>query len=982
MQENHWSQIERIFNQAVELPGARKREFVVESCGGDAPLRDEILALLEEDAEPGNLLNSPAFSHGIRIFDERANLVPSDLRIPNYEILEPLGQGGMGTVYLAEDARLERLVALKLLPDTLKDDTEIVLRFQQEAKAASAISHPHVAHIYEYGQTDGHHFLAMEYVPGRTLRDVLEEKTLTKACALDIACQIADALAAAHRQGIVHRDVKPENIMLIDENFVKVLDFGLAKITAISQDEKKRLRPRRSDPNSVETVPGVILGTAAYMSPEQVRGQTVDARADVWSLGVIAYEMLAGTRPFKGATPSDIRASVLLIEPPPLDIEAGGAKTKTDAVVRRALSKQVAERFPTAEEFARELRDLHKHFESIEPCENTFDRRRPPSVSDAKRSAAGKNPLRLTLLAILMVTGVLFFTGNFLSEKTSEKTSGVNRTVRVNTGGKAVRAALSRSGELLVYALEEAGKQGLFLRRNELQTRASDVRTLLAPADWQFVGVSFAPDKKSVYYAAKKDGATFASLYRLSLDGGEPQKLLERIESAAVFSPDGGQMVFLRLSADDSHESLIIANADGSGEREFYTRRMPEYIPHPAQPAWSPDGSTIICAAGTYGADNKQQIVPVAINVRDGKAVPVFSEPWAEIWQASWTSDGGAFVITGRRDLSADNKQLWLISYPGGEAKRLTDDFNDYYGVSVERRRDDGGEQLTTMILERTSRLEQIDLSGKHLTQTNLTDAGDDGFGVSFTNGGIVYGSMADGNPDIWALDEDGTRRQLTTDAHADMYPAATADGRFIVYISERSGVKSLWRMNRDGSRQTLLASGAASQQFAVSPDSRFVYYQSYFDGAAALWRVSVEGGPAEKVAAGKFEFPTVSPDGKFILVAEPHTETNESRLVVRSAHNFAQIVSTLTPVAGINLSAAAPTPLRWTADGKEIVYVVTKKGVSNLWSQTIDAAGAAKQLTNFTHNRIYSFDLSPGNRRAVCSRGEQTRFIALLQIN
>src|SRR5215471_13730545 len=283
------------------------------------------------------------------------NLSPNT-SIAHYRIVSKIGAGGMGEVYLAHDAKLDRKVALKILSSDVAADPSRINRFVQEAKAASALNHPNIITIHEIDSYESGHFIATEFIDGATLRDRLRNAPLTAGAALDIASQISAALAAAHQAGIIHRDIKPENVMIRADGLVKVLDFGLAKLTAGSQSD-----PEAATQIHSETQPGMIMGTVAYMSPEQARGQAVDQRTDIWSLGVVLYEMLTGAQPFHGRTPSDTLANILHYEPEPLPIEA--LPMELAKVLRRMLAKDLEARYQTILDVAADIKRLQKQME-------------------------------------------------------------------------------------------------------------------------------------------------------------------------------------------------------------------------------------------------------------------------------------------------------------------------------------------------------------------------------------------------------------------------------------------------------------------------------------------------------------------------------------------------------------------------------------------------------------------------------------------
>ena len=308
MQSERWQNCSEIFNGAVEQPPNQRAAFLAQGCNGDHALRRGVELLLKYHDEAGDFIQTPAFEVAPDLLADDPDALLGE-RLGSYRIDAVLGAGGMGIVYLAYDERLERKVALKLLPRLLVANDEQLQGLQREARTASALNHPNIVTIHEIGEIDSTHFIATEFIEGTTLRERMAKGPIPPDEALDITIQVASALCIAHRAGIVHRDIKPENIMLRPDGYVKVLDFGIAKL----------IQPELSTGVEPMTQHGLVIGTTRYMSPEQARGETVDVRSDLWSLGAVLYEMLAGRAPFDGKTPSDVMAAILLNHPEPLD---------------------------------------------------------------------------------------------------------------------------------------------------------------------------------------------------------------------------------------------------------------------------------------------------------------------------------------------------------------------------------------------------------------------------------------------------------------------------------------------------------------------------------------------------------------------------------------------------------------------------------------------------------------------------------------
>src|SRR5438876_9784086 len=408
MKAERWKQVNDLFQSAVERAPGERAAFLHEACHGDEGLRREVDSLLTSYERAENFIELPAFEVAPELVtNDRADALVGNV-FGHYRIESLIGVGGMGEVYLARDERLGRKAALKLLPDTLTTDETQLSRFKNEARSASALNHPNILTVYEIGAEGDRQFIATEFIEGITLRGSLACGRINLHAALEIAVQVASALAAAHEAGVVHRDVKPENIMLRPDGYAKVLDFGIAKLT------EQRLA---SDDHTVETTgvlqtrPGLVLGTAHYMSPEQARGQKVDARSDIWSLGVVLYEMVGGSPPFRGETPSDCIASILTTEPPPLSGVFPDVPVKLESILQKALRKKSDERYQTIKEMLADLRILKGKLETESSLPQT-KARAESIVSKIKRHKRG---VLLTLAAALLVAAAVAYSFFFVA---------------------------------------------------------------------------------------------------------------------------------------------------------------------------------------------------------------------------------------------------------------------------------------------------------------------------------------------------------------------------------------------------------------------------------------------------------------------------------------------------------------------------------------------------------------------------------------
>ena len=381
--KKHWQQVKEVFEGALEREGSEREAFLDRSCLNDVALRKEVESLLRSYGEAGSFMEAPAVAFAAEsLVGEQKKLSVGQV-VKHYEVISPIGEGGMGEVYLAKDTILGRRVALKVLPEYVGRDPDRLRRFKQEARSASTLNHPNVCVIHEIGETeDGRPFIAMEHIEGVTLRQRMNEREMKLGEALDIAGQVADALTAAHEARIVHRDIKPENIMIRRDGYVKVFDFGLAKLT----EQRHQSESATMSTLLVNSSPGTVMGTAAYMSPEQARGVPVDERTDIWSLGVVLYEMVSGHPPFTGQTPTDVVVAIVERDPPSLSQYLPGTPAELERIVRKALRKDTEQRYQIVKEMAIDLRSIRKELE----IDSQLDRPTAPAFSGGARTISGE----------------------------------------------------------------------------------------------------------------------------------------------------------------------------------------------------------------------------------------------------------------------------------------------------------------------------------------------------------------------------------------------------------------------------------------------------------------------------------------------------------------------------------------------------------------------------------------------------------------
>ncbi|HET9710348.1 MAG TPA: protein kinase, partial [Pyrinomonadaceae bacterium] len=537
MTPERWQQVKEIFNSAINYRPEERGFFLSQACSGDENLRREVESLIASHEQSGEFIDQPAFVAAASLLaDEKVELRAGDT-IGSYQVLSFISRGGMGEVYLAEDKRLGRRVALKLLPSSFTTNDDRLRRFEQEARAASALNHPNIITIYEIRQAANSHVIATEFVEGETLRQRISRSGLTLSEALNIAIQIADALAAAHKAGIIHRDIKPENVMLRPDGYVKVLDFGLAKL---SEDAAPAIAAE-APTIQVRTGSGIVIGTAGYMSPEQARGLGVDHRSDIFSLGAVIYEMIARRKPFEGETPSDTLAAILKTEPPPLPRVAAGVPPELARIVTKSLRKDREERYQVVKDLWLDLKALKQELEfqdklgasEAEPTAVMIPGEPTATLSGPRqtisRSAISESiSIELkrhkvaaavtSMVLILIVAGAGFGVYKWLNRAVPVEHFTNVKFTRLTSSGNVIHSTISPDGKYIVYALSDRSSQSLYIR----QVSTANDTLIVPPAPVGIYGMTFSHDGTELYYVVKAND--IGTLYRIPALGGTSVK--------------------------------------------------------------------------------------------------------------------------------------------------------------------------------------------------------------------------------------------------------------------------------------------------------------------------------------------------------------------------------------------------------------------------------------------------------------------------
>lgn len=870
--------------------------------------------------------------------------------IRHYRIESLLGEGGMGVVYRAHDTRLGRSLALKVLPQQFVGDRIRLARFVQEAQSASALNHPHIITIYEIGDTGDSegsiHYIAMELVDGETLRERLDAGRLDLKKSLEWIAQVAEGIGSAHAAGVIHRDLKPENIMLSSSGYAKVLDFGLAKLreSAPTNDVERATEIRK-------TSPGSVMGTAAYMSPEQAAGRDVDHRSDLFSVGSILYEALTGRRPFSGGSTVDTLHNILHSEPVPVRDLIPDLPFELQRIVRKCLAKDPDERYQSARDLAIDLREVRRGIDS------------QPHLSGAFTAAASRPPRRTWIGAMALLVSVALAAAFLLTRRESHPAlspaAEPMKITRITNSGFVIAAVISPDAKYIAYVHSDAGEHGLWLR----QIDSGSTLELVPARRVGFYGHRFSRDGNSIYYVIRSAEDPGGSLYRISTIGGTPKRILRLIDSPADFAPDGKRFAFVRANfPEDGQSALIMANADGSGESTILTKREPEYLAPVFynSPAWSPDGR-VIAVPLRIGNDEARLL---AVDVTTRKESVVSQGTWKHFGEIAWRPEGRGMFVVAAKNGSPQDTQLWSFSYPGGTARQITNDLFQYRMVTLSS----DGKSLVTVASDNRSDVWIAPLDGKGASQ-KITQGKYEGMQAltSAADGSIVYNSVGSGGGDLWLTDHTGKNpQQITSDDGPNVDAVMTPDGRRIVFAGIRNGDWTLLRMNRDGSDVRELSTVRPARSPSVTPDGKWVFFTAAVKGASTLWRVSIDGGVPVQLTKHMVSWPSVSPSGKLVAC--------EVRMTPESPFSFVTIpVEGGLPVQTYERTATNFTMYRWSPDGRGIIHNAGVKDRTNLWYQPVEG-GAPRQITNFDDQYVLRFDVCADGRHLLVARGVLSR--------
>jgi len=927
----------------------------------------------------------------------------SGKKLGRYEIQEKIGAGGMGEVYLAHDEQLDRKVALKILLPEFCCDEERVQRFKSEAKAASSLNHPGIITIHEIGEQDERLYIATEYVDGKTLREKIENGELSFTDSIKISEQVADALAAAHSAGIVHRDIKPENIMIRPDGFVKILDFGLAKPIFLS----KTAGAEDATIQLLKTQPGMVMGSVRYMSPEQARGKDTDERTDIWSLGVVLYEMLTGKNPFEGETISDSLAALIHVEPQQIE----DVPEEMQRIIRKALRKNVTERYQNIKDFSLDLKDLRTRIEhdSTENYTERFAKTTTVARHDTSENATlihrtvsaetstgerntnnwrktGTNnereiqrrwrflPVGLIAAFAIVLLSAIFLLPNLLAGRTPKFDS--IQVSRLTDNGNAHQAAISPDGKLVSFVNIQNGRQSLNVR----QVATGSAVEIVPPGEAKIMQPTFTPDGEYLYYVS--GNRSIGTLYQISTLGGESKKIVTDIDSKISFSPDGKRLAFFRHNPNEGGDAIFIADSDGANLQQLIHTKEIGFDKYTGMD-WSPDGEKLLLGVYKASSDSPKKVRIATFTLKDKKFNLFGEQSWQAANSFQWFKDGSGFLFLGKPNLS-ETLQIWRMEYPTGELKQVTTDTSDYASLSVAA---DTNSIVTTKVdtissfwslLPKSNELKQISGESKTLAAK---------VGISYSPDGKLFYSKKTGEEvNLFSMNEDGGgEKQLTSGVRYNYEATAVPDGKYVVFSSNRNGFFNLWRIDADGKNPVQLTNfqnGAASQ-IDITPDGRTVLFTRHSSdhGKSVLMKVSVDGSGGEAVpllpeTQSSALMPRVSPDGKHLAFQTFHYDKEKAQF--DSTVNIAALDENQKDKAAKQIEFGLHFPVEWTTDGKSLTYV-NSTGVYNIWTLS-DENKKETPLTKFNSGNITPFVWSNDGKKLFIVRGIYNSDLVLIK--
>ncbi len=911
----------------------------------------------------------------------------------HYKIVCKLGQGGMGVVYEAVDQKLGRHVAVKLLAETIGEDTAALERFWLEARAASSLNHPGICIIHELNESAESPFIVMELLEGSSLEKAYHGHPMPYPRLLEMGTQLADALDAAHRKGILHRDIKPANIFLTNSGQAKLLDFGVAKLEGATDGDATSVGPEAPTFLKPITREGLSVGTVAYMSPEQARGEGLDSRSDLFSLGVVLYEMATGQHPFQGGTTAVVFDNILNHAPTaPVSLNAQ-LPPEFEQMLNRALEKDRELRYQSAADLRADLKRLQRKSSSgtvipaaspaepgtgspVTPITGTRASGATPANQSGSVSATGvpiadKSPgnshrLVFALVALLVVAATAFAAWRFWPRSAPFAAISVSQ---ITNAGNIENIAFSADGRFLAEVKNDSSQRTLWVRNAATNTDAQ----ILGAFGNNYVGLTFSPDGNYLYFTrGTPENNSLSVLYVMPVFGGTPKELIVDIDSTISFAPDGNRFTYLKWTPDrkDQYSEIHVSSKDGSDNKVIYETQ--EYL---GPPVWSPDGSRIAWTGTVLPA------ITAALQVFDlsSKTLKTIAAPPGVLFQSSangetnlvWTSDGRHLLVFYKK-AHTDHSQVGIVTVSSGEFHPVTNDVNAYNQLALSG----DGRTLATVLTNIDSSISYYKTEGgAPLSTTPLRIAPSMIAWANESRLVFIISEIAVG----WI---DRATGKVQTFDTGDIDPgstiAACPDGHILFAGFPKGGGEArIFRMNADGGEVAQLTTTGVARAPFCTPDSLQVYYSIRESGfASSLWAVPITGGaPKQLLPSNITQAFRISSDGR---LAGFDAATSNTSFAYKSIDIPSRRVVSVVPM---NISDIVNSDFDYSHDNRAVIYSVLQNGGRVLLYQPLDGT-APHALTDPVQEIIWSIASSHSNELATARRKSSADVVLITDQN